>query len=456
MIHLSFQNNCFKCGKEFYSKYTLNRHLLYNCKVTEVAPVHNVFPKQEENEEPPPIIVEWKPQISNIIMKLDSRYEQWVMANESNVSVKGIYPLLFPDKLTEKYRLSEPVCAINQYEVLDEIVEKSKNNELLLPKKIKIKDGKGKIFEVSGDALIPHTSSQFGVEDIGNFFKIFYKNRLPNYVMDALKDSGSGNNNDHENNLIVAPAFYVPPQIPLPMVLNVPGPLQNPVPQPIPQLPALPLIPPLPQPPPLPQVPALPQILPLPQLPPLPQPAVNNLLNVAGLNFMNAPQLSNEECRLAYQNASDNIASYSSYYHFPERFSEYELFYLTGFSQQTFQQYLNNLTPPMNRVRFLTKDARLLAYLMRLRRGSTFRDGQADFHVTHKHLQTLFWEYALHQYRYDQMLNFRNTRALGCFITAEAILLQNAVHDDYTRALFEPILGPDKMLVQTIHYFRLE
>ena len=170
-----------------------------------------------------PIIIEWKPQISKIILKLDSHYEQWIMANESNVSVQGIHPLLFPEKMTEKYRLLSSVCGINRYDILGEIIDKSSDYEIKLPKKIKITNGEGKIIEVSGDALIPHQPSLFGVEDIGNFFKIFNKNRIPNYLMEVLKDPVSERSIDPANNLVVAPAFYVPPRLPLPMALNVPG-----------------------------------------------------------------------------------------------------------------------------------------------------------------------------------------------------------------------------------------
>ena len=163
-----------------------------------------------------------------------------------------------------------------------------------------------------------------------------------------------------------------------------------------------------------------------------------------GIGNLRHGNLSLQQARLELLLASSNYHQYLNMTLCPEIMNDSELVSLTGFNRVQFAELLNILCPVYVREYKLASEARLLAYLEKLRRNESFLAMGSRRSMSANSLCELFWKYATFQFLHDPAVPHRNITPLFQLPSATEILLEHVVQDEYIRGIFSSVVPPDE------------
>ena len=162
--------------------------------------------------------------------------------------------------------------------------------------------------------------------------------------------------------------------------------------------------------------------------------------------MFNVPALTFRQLKNNILQSSDNFKKISNRLIFTELLKDSELKYLTGFNRQQFLNHLQTLSPQLQREIQLDDSARLLVYLEKMRHATTNDSAAIHRGVSEWTIRKIFWDYAVHQFRNDRTIKFRNVN-LGPQPDHEAVLMPHEVMDPYWLEFYLPLIGPNGRLI---------
>ena len=167
----------------------------------------------------------------------------------------------------------------------------------------------------------------------------------------------------------------------------------------------------------------------------------------SGQGLFHFENLKHKDAYIGLYQASSTIQQYISMPLFPKLLTNRELQILTGHQREKFDFFLEHLCPPQFRFRKLSPDAKAVLYLSKLKQGSAFDSLSVIRNLSKTDCHKIFWDFAMYQYYHDPEIPHRNITPKFQIPTADQILQDNIVTDEYILGIFQDLIQPGQSLV---------